>query len=81
MFAVMLLVSVVVVRSSMVGAPTEYAQLDSKQVTDIQDDIAALKEVGEWSDEDEALLGSPDEASAQELELSSDVRLVSTDLA
>ena len=73
--AVMMLASLVVLRSPMVSTPQapqslDYAQLDAGQ-TDIEEDIAALKEIGAWSEEDESVIGATDEAIAQELELSS----------
>jgi hypothetical protein len=73
--AVLVIASVVVLRSPMVSQPTafiqqpiEYAQLNDTD--NIDDEIAALKEVGAWSDADDALLGASDEAGMEDLELS-----------
>ena len=42
----------------------------SSKLTDIEEEIAALKEVGAWSDEDESVLGNSEDTDAQVLELS-----------
>lgn len=63
--AVLVMASLVVLR---VPQTVDYAQLhDSESVSD---EIAALKEVGAWSDADDALLGDGDETVAEDLELS-----------
>ncbi len=46
----------------------DYAQLPN--TASVDDEIAVLKEVGAWNDEDEALLGVGDEAGMEDLELS-----------
>ena len=76
--AVMVLASLVVLR----GPQTvEYAQLEPSKVTEIEEEMAALKEVGVWSDDDDSILGSSDEVMAQELELSSEVGGSSVNIA
>ena len=60
--AVMVLASLVALRTP-VGVSTE--------TTDVEDEIAALKEVGAWSDDDETVLGNSEDTDAQVLELSS----------
>ena len=73
--AVLVIASVVVLRSPMMFQPTalipptvDYAQLPDAENIDAE--IAALKEVGAWSDADDALLGAGDEAEMEDLELS-----------
>ena len=50
--AVMVLASLAVLRSP-VAPPVEYAELDNK-TTDVEEDIAVLKELGAWTDQDDA---------------------------
>ena len=73
--AVLVIASVVVLRSPMMFQPTalipptvDYAQLPDTENIDAE--IAALKEVGAWNDADDALLGAGDEAEMEALELS-----------
>ena len=68
--AVLVVAFVVVMRlpDRQAGTPVDYAQLS--EMDNIDDEIAALKEVGAWSDADDALLGGDDEALLEELELS-----------
>ncbi len=73
--AILVIASVVVLRSPMLSTPVmpivktvDYAQLHDTD--DVDDEIAALKEIGAWSDEDEALLGETDESGMEDLELS-----------
>ena len=68
--AVMVLASLVVLRlpsehASSVSQTTEHTQLNSSKDTNIEDEIAALKELDVWSDEDESALGMGDEAASQ----------------
>ena len=64
-FAVMILASLVVLRS-----PTlEYAQLSDAEM-DFDVEIQTLKDLGAWDDNDDSLLGG-DESVIQDLELSS----------
>ena len=46
----------------------DYAQLSAAD--NINEEIAALKEVGAWNEADDALLGAGDEAEMEDLELS-----------
>ena len=73
--AVLVIASVVVLRSPMMTQPTvlvpqtvDYAQLSVAE--NINEEIAALKEVGAWNDADDTLLGAGDEAEMEDLELS-----------
>ena len=73
--AVLVIASVVVLRSPMMSQPAvfvpqtvDYAQLS--EIDNLDDEIAALKEVGAWSDADDALLGETEEAGMEDLELS-----------
>ena len=73
--AVLVIASVVVLRTPLLSQPTaivaqkvDYAQLPDTD--NIDEEIAALKEVGAWSDADDALLGTGDEAQMEDLELS-----------
>ena len=85
--AVMILASVVVLR--LPQTPTalppvlktvDYAELnENERELDVDDEIAALKELGIWDDNDDSLLGA-DEVDAQELELSSN-DIVETNIA
>ncbi len=73
--AVLVIASVLVLRSpilSTIYTPfsknVDYAQLH--ETDNVGDEIAALKELGAWTDEDEALLGVNEEAGMEDLELS-----------
>ena len=72
--AVLVIASVVALRSPMLFAPAQpiaktmdYAQ--RHDTDNVVDEIAALKEMGVWSDSDEALLGENDEAGMEDLDL------------
>ena len=54
--------------STPITTTVDYAQLTDTD--NVDDEIAALKEMGVWSDEDEALLGDSDEVGMEDLELS-----------
>ena len=73
--AVLVIASAVVLRTPTLTQPTvvipqtvEYAQLPV--IENLNEEIAALKEVGAWSDADDALLGAGEEADMEDLELS-----------
>ena len=72
--AVMVLASAVVLRSPVVllapsgPQPVEYAQLDPSKPTDIEEEIAALSELGAWSDEDDSLVSGSADVTAQDIE-------------
>ena len=77
--AVMLLASLVVLRSPIVMMPSspvisaiDYAQLSNGE-EDLADEITALKELGAWDENDDSLLGT--DVSMDELELSSGMAL------
>ena len=73
--AVLVIASSVILKSPQLSQPTalmpqtvEYAQLPDTD--SINEEIAALKEVGAWNDADDALLGDTEEAGMEDLELS-----------
>ena len=64
--AVMVLASLVVLRLpsepvSQVSQSTGHTRLSNNKEVDVEDEIAALKELGVWSDEDEATFGGTSE--------------------
>ena len=73
---VLVIASVVVLRTPMLSTPfapivktVDYAQLQNTE--NVNDEIAALKELGVWNEEDEVLLGAADAELLEDLELSS----------
>ncbi len=73
--AVLVLASLVVLRTPGLTPPpaapaqaVDYAQLP--ETNDLDEEIAALKAVGAWSEADEALLGASEEAEIEDLEFS-----------
>ena len=73
--AVLIIASAVVLRSPMLSTPlapisknVDYAQLYDAE--NVGNEIAALKEMGVWTDEDDALLGENGESGMEDLELS-----------
>ena len=73
--AVVVIASAVVLRTPTLSQPTaiapqtvDYAQLPDTD--NIDEEIAALKEVGAWNDADDVLLGAGEEADMEDLELS-----------
>ena len=71
--AVMVLASLVVLRSPIMPAPVshsassaEHAEFKGNKEMNVEEEISALKELGAWSDEDDTLLGAQDDLTAQE---------------
>ena len=54
--------------TALTSQTVDYAQLSVAESIDAE--IAALKEVGAWSEADDALIGAGDEAEMEDLELS-----------
>ena len=68
--AVMVLASLVALRLptepvSSVSQTNDHVQPSNRE-TDVEDEIAALKELGVWSDEDEAAIGMSEESTSDE---------------
>lgn len=72
--AVLVIASVIALRSPNMPQPgpvsavsVEYAQLPA--LGELDEEIAALKEVGAWSDDDDALIGDLEEGELEDLEI------------
>jgi len=75
-FAVLVIGSVLVLRSPagtsrgvLQYAPDKTVQLAQANVTQLSDEIAALREIGAWTDEDEKSIGVITDAELEDLEL------------